>query len=240
MDDFENESNQGVEKPEKKDSVQKEPITGDSAYIKKIKKKISTKPIIIVAVGVILIFGILEFTNINPFRMIRNLLFTEASLDSVTVTSHEDIILDVFQIATLEIESRNSSIIEFVPGGFLNPGTLTVVLEYDSTVKFGVRDPEQITMRRVGDVIFVEASTINIEILDASVRNFERKGTFKSNPLLSMTQAVMDQIFQAQAEHENVARERLYNERNIESARKNFINTFETLANGLGLSVIWE
>ena len=240
MDDFENESNQSVEKLRKESSVQKKPVTGDSAYIKKIKKKISTKPVIIVAVAVILVFAILEFTNINPFRMIRNLLFTEASLQSVTVTSHEDTILDIFQIATLEIESRNASILEFVPGGFLNPGTLTVILEYDSTVKFGVRDPEQIRMRRVGDVIFVDASTINIEILGASVRNFERKGTFKSNPLLSMTQPVMDQIFQAQAEHESVAAQRLYNERNIESARKNFISTFEALATGLGLSVIWE
>jgi len=240
MDDFENESNQSVEKLRKESSVQKKPVTGDSAYIKKIKKKISTKPIIIVAVGVILIFGILEFTNINPFRMIRNLLFTEASLVSVTVTSLEDTVLEIFQVSTLQIDSRNMTYLEVVPGGFLNPGTITVILEYDSTVKFGVRDPQQIRMRRVGDVIFVDSSTIDIGITDAYVRNFERKGTFKSNPLLSWTPAVIDQVFQAQMEHERIAEQRLHNERNIESARGNFIRTFEVLSDGLGLTVVWE
>jgi hypothetical protein len=247
MDNSENSSGQSENKgtqidkiPDAKDSRKKKSTSNSNGYIRKISKNLNVKPIIIVVVGLILVLGILEFSNINPFRLIRNMLFTEASLPSVTVTSLEDTILDIFQIATLEIESRNATFLEIVPGGFLNRGTLTVLLEYDSIVKFGVRDPQQIRMRRVGDVIFVDSSTINIEILDAYVRNFERKNTFKSNPLLSITNEVIDQILQAEETHENVVKQRLYNERNIESARRNFITTFEALAKGLGLSVIWE
>ena len=127
MDNFENDSNQIEEKPNNNKPTKKKSSSSGSGYIRKISKVTKIKPIIIVIIIIVLAFGILEFTNINPFRMIRNLLFTEASLQSVTVTSLEDTILDIFQVATLEIESNNVTVLEIVPGGFLSPGTITII-----------------------------------------------------------------------------------------------------------------
>ena len=194
----------------------------------------------LVAVVIIVLFGILESVNLNPFHRIRGIFYSEPVLQNISVTVLEDIVTEVFQIATLEIDSRNTSVLEIVPGGFLNPGTITLLLEYDSRVKLGVRNPQQIHMRRVGDVIFVDSSTIQIEVLETQVRNFSRAGLFRSNPLLSLTPAVLDQVFEAQTRYEATAAQRLSTERNIETAKRNFITTFEAVCGGLGLTVIWE
>jgi len=213
--------------------------------IKEKKKSKVFKPknlwtVVIVAVVALVVLGILEFSNINPFRWIRNALFTDPALQSVTVDVLEDRIIEVFQIVALEIHSSNVGVLEIVPGGFINPGTLTVIMEYDSIVKFGLRDPHQIEMRRIGDVLFVKEASINIEVLETTVRNFVRTNDFKSNPFLSWNREVLDQYNKALAEYEKVAEQRLSNEQNFASAKRSFISTFEAISSGLGLSIIWE
>ena len=192
------------------------------------------------AIIVVVLFGILDSFSLNPFILIRDKFYINPATDSVTIDVLDDNIIEIFQMASLEIDSRNASTLVITPGGFLNYGTLTLLLEYDSVVKFGIKDVQQIKMRRLSNVIFVDSSTIHIEILDSSVRNFKRAGLFKSNPLLSLTPAVLDQVFQEQSEFEAVAAQRLDNERNIETARRNFILQFEAICGGLGLTVVWE
>lgn len=174
------------------------------------------------------------------FSLVRNIFFTEPGIGPVTIDVQEEVIREVFQVAVLEIESSKTAVQEIIPGGFINPGVVTFILEYESTVVFGVRNADQIKMRRIGDVVFVDESSINIEVTSASVRNFQRTHTFRSNPLVRINLNVLDQIFVAQSAYEEVAAERLNNEQNIEAARRHFRLTFEAVLGGLDLTVVWE
>ena len=149
-------------------------------------------------------------------------------------------IAEAFQMVSLTIESRNKDVIEVVPGGFVNPGTISVIVEFDSIVRFGVANPNSIAMRRVNDVLFVDASSIQIEVMESIVKNYEQIDRFRSNPLVSFTAAVLDQIFEAQVAHEQRMIQRLGTEQNIETARRSFMNSFEAFCLGMGLSVVWE
>ena len=195
--------------------------------------------VILIAIILALLLWVLP-TNFSPFDAVRNFLRQDPGIQGITVEVQEDIIRDIFQVATLEIESSNTSVLEIVPGGFINPGVVAFILEYDSTVVFGVRDASQIQMRRVGDFVFVRESSINIEITSVSVRNFRRVGTFRTNPLVRINESVIDQIFVAQQSYEETAAQRLDNAQNIETARRNFMSTLEAVCRGLGLTVIWE
>jgi hypothetical protein len=187
--------------------------------------------------ALIFIIASLDF---NPFRRVRSVFFTQPELQSVTVDVLEDQIIKIFQIATLEINSRNMTFVDIIPGGFVNPGTLTLIWEYDSTVRFGVRDADRIRMRRVGDIVFVDTSTINIDILEASVKNFYQVREVKSNPIVRRTSALANQIFEAQKEQEAAAAQRLRTDQNLEMARNNFFLQFEAICGGLDLKVVWE
>jgi len=205
-----------------------------------IKNVIATKFYLVVIIGILFLIISVSSIGFSAFNLARRVFFTEPEIQGVTVDVLDDTIIDIFQLATLEIESRNSSVLTLIPGGLINPGTVTVILEYDSTVMFGVRDAQAIQMRRIGDIVFVESSSIIIEILSSSVRNFQRTHTFNSNPFVRLTPAVIDQIFEAQSAYESTAAQRLNNERNIESARRNFVSKFEAIHRGIGLTVIWE
>ncbi|MCL2852496.1 MAG: hypothetical protein FWE20_05625 [Defluviitaleaceae bacterium] len=93
-------------------------------------------------------------------------------------------------------------------------------------------------MRRADDVVFVDTSSIEIEILETSVSNFERVGMFRSNPLVPFTATVMDQIFEEQRRNEEVSAERFDNERNIKTVKNSFMSNFEAFCRGMGLQVI--
>jgi len=201
-----------------------------------IERLLSAKFKLVMIVLMISIFSI----GYNVFSLVNNTFFNEPEVQNVTIDVTEDIIREVFRVVALEIESTNTSVLETIPRGFLNPGIVTFLLEYESMVQFGVRDPQRIHMRRVGDFIFVDESSINIEVTSASVRNFRRVGTFRTNPLVRINENVIEQIFEAQRGYEATAAERLNNEHNIETARRNFMSTFEAVCRGLGLTVIWE
>jgi len=193
-----------------------------------------------VVIGIPVLIISVASIGFSGFNLVRNLLFTDPGIENVTVEALEDIFFDVFNVTTLEIESRNQSVLDIVPGGFVNPGTITLVLEYDSTVTFGMRDADRMRMRRIGDVLFVDSSSIYIQVINASVRNFQRTRAIRSNPLLRFNASVMDQIFEAQRGYEAVAAQRLDNARNRETAMRNFMSTFEAIGSGVGLTVIWE
>ncbi|MCL2498795.1 MAG: hypothetical protein FWE90_00485 [Defluviitaleaceae bacterium] len=196
------------------------------------------KLVFFIGISVLIIF--VFSVGYNIFGFVRNILFTEPGIQAVSIDVLDEIFKDVFNTITLEIETSNLSVLTIVPGGFVNPGTITFILQYDSTVLFGVRDADRIRMRRIGDILFVEASSINIDVLSASVRNFRRTNEFKSNPMVRRTQAIVDEIFAAQKGYEETAAQRLNNERNRETARRNFMAAFEAVSNGVGLTVIWE
>ena len=177
---------------------------------------------------------------IGGHSLLRNLFYTEPAIQSITVDVNEDIIRDVFRFASLEIESKNTAVLELVPGGFINPGIVTFLLEYESLVEFGISDVRNIQMRRVGDFLFVEEASIQIGVTNAMVRNFQRTHTFTSNPLVRINQNIIDQMFEAQRAHESIASARLDNETNRESARRNFKTMLEGLGNGIDLTIIWE
>ena len=95
-------------------------------------------------------------------------------------------VTDMFRVATLEIHTRNMTTLEFTPRGFLNPGTITAILEFDSTVQFGVANPEAISMRRDIDTLFVRRDSIQISVMNSTVSNFDKIQYFTSNPVLGL------------------------------------------------------
>jgi hypothetical protein len=149
-------------------------------------------------------------------------------------------ITEMFQIVSLEIFTRNMAREQIIPGGFINPGTITLIWEFDSIVRFGVANPEGIIMRRDGDILYVKSPSIQIEVLESIVRNFDLVERIRSNPLVSFTQGVVNQIFEAQRVLEETMAEKIGNEQNMESAKRNFMSSFEAFCLGMGLSVVWE
>lgn len=168
----------------------------------------------------------------------RENMLNQYETDTVEMLS--GMISEMFQIATLEIESRNMAMREVIPGGFANPGTITLILEFDSTVSLGVANPQNINMRITDNTIYVQESSIQIDILNSVVRNFEQIEAIRSNPLVTFTPAVNNQIFQAQRELEAEMAERFVTERTIDSARRSFMNSLQGFMQGLGFEVRWE
>jgi len=197
------------------------------------------KLLLALALIILIVFLISSF-EFNLFGGVRDLFYTEPELQSVIVDVLEDRIHEVFNIEAMVIESSNLAYSTIVPGGFLNPGTITILWTYESRVSFGVRDANEIRIRRVDDVVFINASTINVEVLSASVSNFEQVQALRSNPLVSFTQAVVDQIFEAQQEQEVAAAQRLNTDRNLENARQHYMSTVENMLNMLDLTIVWE
>jgi len=190
----------------------------------------------IIVVAVVLITSQLAFDSVTR---ILNYFVAEPELRSVTIEVLGDEIVEIFNVASLEIHSRNTAWSEFTPAGRTNPGTVTLIWEYDSTVTFGVRNANRINMRRVGNVVFVQESTIDIEVVDASVRNFEEMGAFTSG-MFTRDRVSRDDVFRAQEEQRLMAAERLDNELNRATALHSFKHQIEALAHGLALTIIWE
>ena len=157
------------------------------------------------------------------------------------LTTLSEMITEMFQIVSLEIHTHNTRLLKVEPRGLLNPGTITVVLEFDSIVKFGVANPETIKMRRSDHILYVDASSIQIEVLDSIIRNTEQVDSFYSNPIIRYTQAVITQILEEITSLEKTMEEQIgSSELNLTMARRSFMNSFEAFCLGLGLSVVWE
>ncbi|MCL2203235.1 MAG: hypothetical protein FWB88_04790 [Defluviitaleaceae bacterium] len=164
---------------------------------------------------------------------------TETETADITLEALQGSVAEMFQVTSLVIESRNQTMTTVVPGGFANPGEITLIMEFDSTVEFGVANPQRIVMHVVDGVVHITRSSIHIEVLHSSVRNFEQIKAIRSNPLVSFTAAVNQQIFDAQAAMEEEMARRFVNEMTIDSARRSFMNSLEAFIRGMGLAVHW-
>ena len=212
----------------------------EPSALEKLTKVLGVKLVIAVVIIIPILIFLTYATIFSPSGFLRNVFRTTPGIQRMTVNVFEDVFHEVFRISTLEIATRNSSKLEIIPGGLINPGVLTIELEYDSTVSFGIRNAHQIRMRRIGDVMFITESSIDIEVTSSAVRNFNQTGISKSNPFLRMTNTINNQIFEAQRNYEATAVQRLDNEQNRNAALVNFKKIMDSLGRALGLEIIWE
>jgi len=194
---------------------------------------------------------VLEILEANPnfnddrtgFKSIAQEAITarDTIQEAETYTTHmlNSMVNEMFQIATLEFETRNMTRTEVIPGGFTNPGTITLILEFDSNVRLGVANPQDILLQTDGNTVYIQESSIQISVLESSVSNFQQVEVIRSNPLVSFTAAVNNQIFEAQTNLETEMAERFVNERTIEAARRSFMTSMEGFMRGMGFEVIW-
>jgi hypothetical protein len=201
------------------------------------------KAILIVVIILVLITIAQNVLKFNMIDILSNLL-GGTKLSTVHVNVGQEFAIPKFEIVSLEIfYPNNMSVIEVdrMEWWRLNIGTVFIFVEYDSYIKLGIRNPESIQTKRVGDTVYVDESTIVVEILDVKLNNYKHIRTFTSNSLV-INRVSPDIIFQAQNEHEKELMERL-NERgqtNFESAKRNFMENYKNLCKAMDLEVVWQ
>jgi hypothetical protein len=201
------------------------------------------KAVLVVVVILVLITIAQNVLNFNIINKLSDLL-GGTKLSTVHVNVGQEIVTPIFEIVSLEIFYPNvMSVIEVdrMEWWRLNIGTVFIFVEYDSYVKLGIRNPELIQIKRVGDTVYIDESTIVVEILDVKLNNYNYINTFTSNPLV-INRVSPDMIFQAQNEHEKELMERI-NERgqsNFESAKRNFMENYKNMCKAMGLEVVWQ
>jgi len=200
---------------------------------------------IIAAIVIILVF-IIVAQRIFNFNMIDSLkgLLGGTELKSVRTTVGQEVVTPVFEIASLEIFfPQNLAIIEADKFEWwrLNIGTVFVLIEYDSYIRLGVRNPELIRIERDGDTVYVDETTIAIEVLDAKLNNYKHIRTFTSNPFV-INNASEEYIFQAinNMEKELINKIVENGQANFEVAKKNFMENYKNLCEAMGLEVVWR
>jgi len=200
--------------------------------------------IILMVVVVLVIIGVTQsILDINIASMLKDLL-GGTELKSVHTTIGQEITTPVFEIVSLEVfYPHNIGMIEVDKFEWwkLNIGTVFVIVEYDSYFRLGVRNPDLIHIERIDDTVYVDESTITIELLDAKLNNFKHIRTFTSNPFV-INNAAEEYLFQA---INNLERELTINiiengQSNFEYARKNFMKNYENLCKAMGLNVVWR
>jgi hypothetical protein len=136
---------------------------------------------------VIVVFGVIAVAQtvfkFHIGELLSNLL-GGTKLESVRVNVSQEVVTPVFEIASLEIfYPKNLTIIEASKNEWwkLNIGTVFVLVEYDTYLKLGVRNPHSIKMERVDNTVYIDESTIIIELLDTKINNYNYIRTFTSN-----------------------------------------------------------
>jgi len=200
--------------------------------------------VILAVVIVLTLIGVAQ--HVMGFNLINTLkdLLGGTELKSVRTTVGQEIATPVFEIVSLEIfYPQNLSIIEADKFEWwrLNIGTVFVLVEYDTYIRLGVRNPDSIHVEREGDTVYVDESTIVIDLLDAKLNNFKHIRTFTSNPLVQNDDAEK-YLFQAINETERELIDKIVEngQTNFEYAKKNFMKNYENLCGAIGLSVVWR
>jgi len=205
------------------------------------------KRLIKIAVIVVIIFVLLCIVQmIFKFNIGDTLagIFGGTKLESVRVNVGQEVATPVFEIASLEIfYPKVLSIIEASKNEWwkLNIGTVFVIIEYDSFIKLGIRNPHLIKMERSGNTVYVDESTINIEILDTKLSNYRHVRTFTSNPLVmnnNSEQFVLDSLNLMESELTNKMIEN--GKANFEYAKRNFMDNYKNLCKSMGLEVVYR
>jgi hypothetical protein len=200
-----------------------------------------------VVFSIVVIFGLLflaqamfKFSIVDIIKSAVN----SVKLKGVTTNTGEEIRIPVFQIVSLEVfYPSNIGLIEadvFKILG-LEFGSVVVFFEYDSYVKFGVRNPETIKISRIGDTLYVDESTIIIELLDVKINNYRHINTFGSNP--TVRRNLDDGVFlQALNVVNKDLEERMIRsgQANFEFAKNNFKENYKNMCKAIKLEVVWE
>ncbi|MCL2211315.1 MAG: hypothetical protein FWB95_05280 [Treponema sp.] len=172
--------------------------------------------------------------------------FNRSDLTNVRVSVGEQTIKTINEIAAMEIfHPKNLSVIEIDKKEYwrLNIGTVFVFVEYDSYVKLGVKDPDsiQFEVSKDGKTVYVNDSSIVIDVLDYKVSNFNHIKTFTSNIFVQNRDAEKH-VFQAINELEAELKYRMIEngQANFEFAKKNFKENWKSTFNRLGLNVVYR
>ena len=196
--------------------------------------------IIVVLVVIFIAQAIMDFNVINVLQS----LLGGTELQGVRVNVGQEFIIPKFEIVTLEIfYPQNLGIIEASKSEWwrLNIGAVFILIEYDTYVRLGVRNPDQIRIERIGDTVYVDEASIVIELLDAKLNNYKHIRTFTSNPLV-INNASEQFLLQALNEIEKELIEKLEknSQTNFESAKKNFMDNYQNLCKAMDLEVVWR
>ena len=151
--------------------------------------------------------------------------------------------MPVFEITSLRLNYLNNVSqwnIEVKDPIRLNIGTIRVQFDYYATL--GMKNPELFRHQRVWERVFVDKSSIVIEVMDAYVTNYRQIDSSDSNPLLQAWRYITpERIAEIQAEHEIELKEKIImsSRTNFEVAKENFMHNYELLCVSIGLKVIW-
>jgi hypothetical protein len=147
--------------------------------------------------------------------------------------------IPVFEVAAYRINSKSiGKLTEDKQMMGLTIGTATLMYTYDAWVTLGVRDPEAISIRRVGDELFIDASTINVQALDSKTENYQMIGFDTSNVFVSRSVQI-ETLFGTQKDDKGRAEALAIANENISAAKANFMDNYEKLCSALGLNVTW-
>jgi hypothetical protein len=147
--------------------------------------------------------------------------------------------IPAFEVASYRIKSKSIGKLaedKHVMG--LPYGTATLMYTYDAWVTLGVKDPSGIDIRRVGNEIFVRASTIEVDVLDSKTENYRMIGFDASNVLVPKTVQIKN-LFGTQADDKGHAEALAIAQENMSEAKANFMGNYEKLCAALGLKVSW-
>jgi sRNA-binding carbon storage regulator CsrA len=162
-----------------------------------------------------------------------------AKFQKMTVLAETEKI-PAFEVATYKIKSKSIGTLaedKLLLG--ITYGTATLVYTYDAWVTLGVKAPESIKIRREGNEVYVDSSTIVVKLLDSKTENYQRIGFDTSNPLVSRS-VTIDHLFGSQADDRAKAEALAIAEENMAAAKANFMDNYEKLCAAIGLKVNWK
>jgi hypothetical protein len=203
------------------------------------------KPAAVVIIVIIALMAMQNLGGFNPIAFLSNLVGIGITLGDGTTQIGQEITIPVFEITSLRINYlknvswRNIEVNDPIR---LNIGTITILVEFDSYATLGMKNPELIRLQGVGKQVFVDKSSIVIEVLDAYVSNYKHINSLASNPLLQIKRYITPEIiFEIQKEHEAELKDKIImNSRtNFDLAKENFMLNYELLCVSMGLEVIW-
>ena len=210
--------------------------------------KFFLKIVLMVVIFFIVVFILLaaahKILNFNPIEIFTTGFFGGTKLENVSANVGQEVVTPVFEIASLEIfYPKVLTMIEASKNEWwkLNIGTVFVIIEYDTFIKLGVHDPHSIKMERIDNTVYVDESSIIIELLDTKLSNFHHVRTFTSNPLV-MNKNSEEYILESINMMEGELTKKMYEngKANFDYAKRNFMDNYRNLCKSMGLEVVWK
>jgi hypothetical protein len=207
--------------------------------------KVILKPCALVIIVITALMVMQNFGGFNLIDFMNNLLGIGSNLGDGTTQVGQEISIPVFEMTSLRINYLNNVSwreIKVTDPLRLNVGTITLLIEFDSFATLGMKNPESIRLQGVEKQVFVDKSSIIIEVLDAYVSHYRHIHSFGSNPLLQIGRYITpERIFEIQARHEIELKEKIImnSQTNFDLAKENFMLNYELLCVSMGLEVVW-